>query len=1028
VKFAGLPVPGVSVTATQGDKKVSVVTDDGGLYDFPDLADGVWKIRIEMLCFEPIENDTAVAPNAPAAQWELKLQSFEKIKAAAPPPPPPSTTSTAAPAPGTASTPAAAATEQGKPSIVAANGGAASSTGAASGKNAPKNAKGKPQPQVANTAGGFQRAQVNAAGDGARAPADPAPGPTEAQQAPSDGFLINGSVNNGANTPFAQSAAFGNNRRGIRSLYNGNIGMTMDNSIWDAQTYNLTGQALEKPSYNRVTGLFAFGGPVRIPHVWVRNTPNFFVNYQYSRGDNVNNQLGTVPTAEERKGDLTALNPQLIDPTTGNPIPGNQIPANLISRQANVLLSLYPLPNFTSSRYNYQIPTTSANHQDSLQARMNKSIKRKDNVSGNFAFQSTRSDSTNLFSFLDTTKSLGMNVGFNWMHRISNRMFLTTGLSYSRQATRLTPMFAFNTNISAIAGITGNNQEPVNYGPPSLGFASGISGLGDANRSFTRNQTAVITENLFWNHGAHNVTVQGNIRRQQFNQLAQQNPRGSFQFNGQAVGNDFAGFLLGIPDSSNIAFGNADKYFRAGLYDASVGDDWRVSPSLTLNYGMKWEYDTPVTEIYGRIVNLDITKGFAGAAPVVGNSPKGPLTGSSYPDSLVNPTKHNFQPRVGLSWRPFMASSMVIRAGYGVAYDTQTYFGIAARMAQQSPLSKTLSIANSLANPLTLANGFNAPPNVLTNTFAVDPNLKLGYVQNWQVTLQRDLPGSLVMTAIYLGVKGTHALQQILPNTYPVGAPPPCVGCPSGFAYMLSGGNSTRNQANLILRRRLHNGFTASINYTYSKSIDDASLGGLNQGGGTLVAQNWLNLEGERALSNFDQRHQVNLMGQYTSGMGLKGGTLMGGWKGPLLKDWTFLSNLSLGTGLPINPVYTAIAPGTGLSGTIRPDFTGLPLYSGQQPGLFLNPAALAKPVLGQWGNAGRNSITGPATFGLGGSMARTFRMSDRLSADVRFDATNILNHVTFGSWVSTLNSVQFGLPVNPNQMRRMTATFRVRF
>jgi hypothetical protein len=1017
-----------------GDKRVSVVTDDSGLYDFADLADGVWKLKVEMLCFEPIEKEIAVAANAPAAEWTLKLLPFDQIKASAPPPPPSSSTPAATPAPGAATTQpaAAAASESGKPSIVVANGGATSSAAAANGKNAKngKPAKGKPQPQVANTSSGFQRAQVTAAGDGARAPADPAPAPTEAQQAPSDGFLVNGSVNNGANTPFAQSAAFGNNRRGIRSLYNGNVGVTnVDIAAWDAQQYNINGQSnLSKPGYQRVQGVAAFGGPVRIPHVWIRNTPNFFVNYQWTRNTNVTNAFGTVPTADERKGDLTALNPHLVDPTTGNPIPGNQIPTNLISQQALTLLQFYPLPNSTGSRYNYQIPVSTGIHGDAMQARVNKSIKRKDNVAGVFAFQSQRQDQNNsIFSFVDKNRSLGMNVNFNWMHRMTQRMFATTTLNYSRQATRITPTFAFQRNVAGEAGITGNNQDPANWGPPGLGFASGFTGLGDNNYSFTRNQTAGITENVFWNHGSHNVTVAGNVRRQQFNQIAQQNPRGSFSFTGQAIGNDFAGFLLGIPDSTNIAFGNADKYFRAQYYDIGFTDDWRVSPSLTLNAGMKWEYNTPVTEMYGRIVNLDIAKAFSAAAPVVGNNPKGSLTGTSYPDSLVQPNKHDFSPRIGLSWRPFMASSMVIRAGYGVAYDTQVYFGIAARMSQQSPLSKTLSLANSLANPLTMANGFNAPPNVLTNTWGVDPNFKLGYSQNWQVTMQRDLPGSLVMTAMYLGVKGTHAMQTILPNTYPLGGEPACSSCPSGFNYLISGGNSTRQAGTLILRRRLHNGFTSTVTYTYSKSIDNGAVGSQGGAGASFVAQNWLDLRSERALSSFDQRHVVNINGQYTSGMGVKGGTLMGGWKGPLLKDWTFSTNLTMGSGKPLTPLYPSIIPGTGFGGSIRPDVTGLPLYDGA-PGLFLNPAAFVKPQSGFWGNAGRNSITGPAQFSLNGSMQRTFRMSDRLNADVRFDATNILNHVTYGSWVTNISSLQFGLPQSPSQMRAMNATFRLRF
>ena len=807
VKYGGLPVPGVSVTATQGDKKVAVITDGAGVYDFPDLADGVWKVHVEMLCFQPLDNDVAVAPNAPAAEWELKLLPFEQIKASAPPPEP-----SATPAAATVATQTSAAAEA-KPTLLPDS--------AKTNAKPPAKKNGKPQPQVANTSSGFQRAQVNASGDGAK-PAAPDPNsaaPTEVAQAPSDGLLINGSVNNGANTPFAQSAAFGNNRRGLRSLYNGGIGLTqIDLSTWDAQSYSVTGQNLAKPSYARMTGVANLGGPLRIPHLINRGGPNFTIGYQWSRGTNVNTNPGLMPTLAERNGDLSALGIKIVDPTTGVPFPNNQIPTNQISSQALALLHFYPLPNFTgSSRYNYQAPLASGTHQDSLQVRMNKGIKRKDQLNGLFAWQNTRGDNnSNLFNFLDTTRSLGMNSNINWMHRMSQRMFNTFGVQYSRQTSRLTPYFSLRDNVSGEAGITGNNQDPVNWGPPGLSFASGFTGLGSSNRSVTRSQTTGVSESLYWNHGAHNVTFGADVKRQDVSLLSQQNPRGTFNFTGTATGSDFAGFLLGIPDGSQIAFGNADKYLHANLYDAYVNDDWRMSPSLTINAGVRWEYNTPVTEAYGRLVNLDVANGFSAIAPVVANHPIGSLTGQSYPDSLVNPDKHAFQPKIGLSWRPFMASSMVVRAGYGVSYDTSIYMGIAARMAQQSPLSKTLSIQNSPSNPLTLANGFYAPPNVTTNTFAVDPNLHVGYVHSWQVRVQRDLPFSLVGAATYLGIKGTRAMQSFLPNTYPLGADNPCPSCPSGFAYLVSNGNSIRNSAQLELRRRLHNGFTGSINYIFS--------------------------------------------------------------------------------------------------------------------------------------------------------------------------------------------------------------------
>jgi hypothetical protein len=125
-----------------------------------------------------------------------------------------------------------------------------------------------------------------------------------------------------------------------------------------------------------------------------------------------------------------------------------------------------------------------------------------------------------------------------------------------------------------------------------------------------------------------------------------------------------------------------------------------------------------------------------------------------------------------------------------------------------------------------------------------------------------------------------------------------------------------------------------------------------------VIAQNWLDLSGERGLSNFDQRHLVTLTTQYTTGMGIGGGTLVSGWKGALFKEWTFVSSLTAGTGLPLTPVYFATVLGTGVSGPIRPFYTGADLYNAPA-GLNLNPAAYAPPIAGQWGNAGRNSITG---------------------------------------------------------------------
>jgi len=1043
VKFGGLPVPGATVTVSQGDKNQAAVTDPSGAYAFPDLSDGTWTLQVEMPGFAPIKQDVGIAPGAPSPEWELKMLPLSEIKTTAAPPSAP-----AAPQPATISITTAAPS----PAAAAAR---------------PKNNKKNPGPVgPTNTQTAFQRAEVNAAGapaaGGAATASDAASSQSsELSQRAADGLLINGTQNNGASSPFAINPAFGNGRRGPRSLYNGNIGFILDDSAVDARPFSLTGQDTARPPYSNFTGVFAFGGPLKIPHLVERNGPNFFVNYQWRHNRLVNPATGLVPDAAERNGDFSqVLNQlgqpvQIFDPATHTPFAGNVIPQNQISPQARALMNYYPLPNFTgSTSYNYQIPLINSTHQDSLQARMNKTLGRRNQVSGTFAMQDTRSDAPSLFGFLDTNRSLGLNAIANWRHTFSQRFFSTFGVQYSRQSIRLHPYFQGLTNVSGAAGITGNNQDPVNWGPPTLGFSNGINPLSDGLPSFTRNQTGAVSSDNYWNHGRHQFQFGGDVRRQQMNLLSQQNPRGNFTFTGAAAGYDFAGFLLGVPDLSSIAFGNADKYFRSTNYDAYFNDEWHMSPGLTLNVGMRWEYWSPMTEKYGRLVNLDIAPGFSAVAPVVGNQPTGSLSGQTYPDSLVNPDKHAFEPRVAVAWRPLPASSMIVRAGYGIYYNTSVYQTIATQMAQQSPLSYSFT-SNNANTPLSLAQGFIRSQAITSNTFAIDPNFRVGNSQNWYVSVQGDLPGSLVLIVRYDGNKGTHNPLEYYPNTYPSPGANPCPSCPSGFLYLVSDGNAERQAGMVQLRRRLHNGFTATLQYTFAKAIDDGVVGGGGGGiqlsgagtpggaggpggattgpvvptAGTLIAQNWLDLRAERGLSAFDQRHNVNLQMQYTTGMGVGGGTLLSGWRGALFKQWTFYTTVIAGTGFPLTPIYPAALLGTGVNGTIRPNYTGAPLYAAK-PGFFLNSDAYAPPAPGQWGNAGRNTITGPAQFSFNASVGRTFTLNDRLSLDLRVDAQNVLNHVTFSSWNTTVSNAQFGLPTPgaANGMRVLQTNVRLRF
>ncbi len=568
ITFGGLPVPGATITASQGTKKFTAVSDLGGLYYFDDLPDGRWTITVEMQCFAIIHAQVDVAPNMPAAKWGLALLPIKRLMAAT-------------------------KVEQ-------------NPLASQPGLNATTAAK-KPETSESRNA-----------------PVEIPKAPESSDEPSADGYLVNGSVNNAGTSRYSTNPAFGNTRSGSRGLYTGGFATILDNSATDARPYSISGFKSAKSAYDLITSAAYFGGPIKIPHL-LAHGPDFFVNYQWTRNNNAAINTGLVPTTAERTGDLSGLldaqgQPVTVyDPSTDIPYSGNQVP---VSSQAAALLTLFPLPNPSipvSSGYNYQAPVLNSTHQDSLQSRMEKTVGRRDQLYGTFNFQSTRAGAVNLFNFVDTTGTLGLNANINWAHRFSQHLFLYTGYHFSRLRTLLRSNFDDRQNISDAAGISGNDDtDPADWGPPSLNFSSGFAALSDGNSAFNRNRTDSVSISAAIYRGRHNITAGGDFRKQQYNDFFQQDPRGAFTFTGAATanggvtsgngsGSDLADFLIGVPDTSTIAFGNADKYFREPVYDAYFTDDWRVLSELTINAGVRWEYGAPMTELQGRLVNLDLS-------------------------------------------------------------------------------------------------------------------------------------------------------------------------------------------------------------------------------------------------------------------------------------------------------------------------------------------------------------------------------------------------------------------------------------
>jgi hypothetical protein len=836
-------------------------------------------------------------------------------------------------------------------------------------------------------------------------------------------------------------ASFGNARRDRRMQYNGNLAFNLDNSVWDAQSFSVTGNHVPKPSYDKARATVMLGGPLKIPHLLSGQHGMFTINYQLSRSRNANTNVYTVPTLAERSGDFsqayTTGPVTIFDPTNNQPFPNNTIPQNRLNPIALKLANYYPLPNFPGYTRNYSTSIVSIANSDNINARLNQTLNTKNRLSGGVGYQGSNGQTPNLFNFIDTRNMSGINANVQFTHNFTTRIINNLNYRYSRSRTLSSPYFSNRTDIEGQLGITGVSTLPVNWGPPSLSFTNGISGLSDGAASLARAQTSAVGDSLIWIHGTHNMTFGGDFSRRQINPLSDSNARGGFTFTGsstsqlvngiavQGTGFDFADFLLGTPATSSVDFGNPDKYFRASAYDVYVNDDWRINTKFSLNGGLRWDYQTPINELYNRIVNLDIAPGFGAVTPVLPGQ-TGSLTGLSYSNTLMHPQKHNFSPRIGFAWRPFPKHSTRITGGYGLYYNTSVYNTIANNLAAQPPFATNLSIANSVANPLTLLNPQGTIPSAnsvnYTNTRAIDPFYRIGYAQIWQFALQNDLGHSLVGTLTFNHTKGTHLDQDFLPNSLPPGSKATAFG-PAGYIYEVSNGDSTFNSATAQLQRRFRNGISGNISYMFSKAMDDGGVG-------TLIAQNWLDLTAERALSNFDARHTVNAQWQYSSGQGTRGGGLVNGWKGTLLKGWTFQQGITLRTGSPLTISAggnRSVVSGTGITGPVRADATGAPLFL-DTGGYGFNIHAFSQPIAGQWGTAGRNTIPGPTIFALNGSMNRNFRIGERRSIDLQFQVNNALNHVTITSWGTTLNSATFGLPTAASAMRSMTAQLRFRF
>lgn len=866
-------------------------------------------------------------------------------------------------------------------------------------------------------------------------------------------FMMGGGGPGGSNGFFVGGAG----GRGMRNFDvnkpHGSFFYVFNGSPLDAKPFSLSGAPEEKASYDQSRFGATIGGPLNIPYIYHGGSKTFFFfNYTGTHGNNPYDVFSTVPTQAERSGNFSGSSVQLVDPVTHIPFANNQLPG--INPTAAALLPFIPLPNLPGTSNNFHFVSSAPTSSDSVLVRINHNFgadqgmfgmprrmvrqqqqqnggkdekkeksKWSQSINGGLSFNRVSNDLLNPFPTLGgqlNTHNYNANAGYT---AVKGLFLNSLRFNYNRSNTNTANHFTDVSNIESQLGINGVSQLPNDFGLPNLTFAPEFSSLQDTSPQFRLTQNFTFSDSMSLTHGKHGFTWGGDYRHQLIDVSNAPNARGSFVFTGDATGLAFADFLLGSPQQTSVQFGGDNYHFRANSFDVFGQDNWRALKNLTLNLGLRYEYVSPMTELNGKLTNLDVAPGFTAVAPVLPGQ-VGPLTGIHYPASLINPDRNNFAPRVGIAWKPF--SKTVVRTGYNINYNLGQYGSMATQLGFQPPFAFTETNTAPGPTALTLQNGFPASAAAVTNNYAVDPNYRLAYVQSWNLNIQQEVKGDLVINVGYTGAKGTHLDEVRAPsldsNSLLNNAQP--------FLFESSNGSSILHSGSIRVRKRMRHGFSFGGTYTYLKSIDNASSIG---GTAVVVAQNDLDLAAERGLSSFDQRHRFTADYYYQLPFGKEKKWLHGDhWQDKLFGGFAFQGNITLASGFPFSPrIFGSLTDlSRGANGSLRPDLVPGQSITVSDPSLqeWFNTAAFVAPPNGQFGDAGRNIIEGPGTIDLDMAFSKTVQVKEMQSLELRLSATNVFNHPNFTGIDTTLGSPTFGEVISVGSMRKTQLTARYRF
>lgn len=814
------------------------------------------------------------------------------------------------------------------------------------------------------------------------------------------------------------------------------------------------------------------GGPVR------KNRTFFFGYYEGFRNRQGVTRTATVPTLLERQGDFTQSRdasgqvPPLINFLFGQPVPENRLPPQFLNPVAQKLLQLYPLPNVSPNLYTSTL--VQENDSNQFGARIDHRLSERDDLFVRYLF----SQGSNLSPLsINGADVPGFPVGDDLRtqsfmvsdtHTFSPSIINYLRFAYFRNKFNFDQRFNHTPPSSLGFRITPSFEDAA--GPPFI-ITTGVASIGNpiTGPRNTLQNSYEFNNSTTWVRQRHNLKFGGEYRRNLVDSEQGIASNGFFVFAGFPFSNPIANLLSGAPVVFFQAGGELPRGLRNHDLALYVQDEYKVSSRLTLNAGLRYQVNTPYTEVENRLAAFRPGQ----KSRVIPSAPTGLLYpgDEGVPAGLIPVYKRGFSPRLGFAWDPTGQGQMSVRASYGIYFESVVngQGGILqapissppylqARQVQGLFLSAFGIPGPSFADPFSGISDPFPPGNfpVPLTHLTVDNDLLPPYIQNWNLSLQREFVRKYLVDLRYVGTKGTR-LPRFVEGNPPIFIPGQSTadnidrrrihaGCrgatgPCDFASvgLISGStNSTYHAMQATLSRRFVQGLFFSSSYTLSKSLDYVSS--LNESGSAPrnvsgendLPQNPFNRNAEHGPSLFDARHRFVMSASWEIPFFRNASRLARS----LFGNWQVNGIANFSSGAPFTVYESRDVSQQGSA----PEITG---FSANRPNLIADPNTGPRTVerwfnteafqrldplanAGQFGNAGRNVVRGPGFHVVDLSLLKSFKLTESRMLQFRFECFNVGNHPNFFLPENDVGSANFGriLQAGPPRLLQFALKF----